>query len=354
LLGTFLKKSSVSIKHYLLLSAFFLFAAAYASAENPTIAVLEFTFPSEKILASDLENIKAMRVKVLDGVKKLDMFEVLPIVDTDKFISGNRIPIRSIYRPEYYSLFKDANISFVLSSDIEVTEKGYRLEYYLLSIRTGKFEKSGIILIKNTGPEINRTIGKSVREFFVKLNLSSEDLNGPIESALYAVGDIGPAGGVIFFVKPNNSGGWRYLEASPVDFDFAVAWGETATLPDARNALWTPNEPETGAGLGDGQRNTKLLIGAKSIDTANITAASACKLFRYNEMLDWFLPSRDELDALYRVVVSKKLGGFGDKSYWTSTQSTQSTAWFQTFNNGRMYPNGLKTDRLYIRPIRAF
>src|SRR5262249_2702659 len=34
----------------------------------------------------------------------------------------------------------------------------------------------------------------------------------------YAIGDIGPAGGYIFFENPNyRSDGWRYLEAAPFD-----------------------------------------------------------------------------------------------------------------------------------------
>ena len=40
----------------------------------------------------------------------------------------------------------------------------------------------------------------------------------------YRVGDTGPAGGIIFYDKGNNSGGWRYLEAAPYGAEFQAPW----------------------------------------------------------------------------------------------------------------------------------
>jgi hypothetical protein len=42
---------------------------------------------------------------------------------------------------------------------------------------------------------------------------------------VYKVGDFGPGGGWIFYDKGKISNGWRYLEAAPVDMEFAgIEW----------------------------------------------------------------------------------------------------------------------------------
>jgi hypothetical protein len=41
----------------------------------------------------------------------------------------------------------------------------------------------------------------------------------------YEVGDVGPAGGFIFYKNPNYaSDGWRYLEAAPFDQRAGAKW----------------------------------------------------------------------------------------------------------------------------------
>ena len=47
---------------------------------------------------------------------------------------------------------------------------------------------------------------------------------------------------------------------------------------------------------------------------------------------DWYLPSRDELDALYknRAVV----GNFEPLWYWASTEDDKDKAWIQNFADG--------------------
>ena len=46
-------------------------------------------------------------------------------------------------------------------------------------------------------------------------------------AAVYKVGDTGPAGGIVFYDKGNNSGGWRYLEAAPEDSEKGN-WGSNS------------------------------------------------------------------------------------------------------------------------------
>src|SRR5690606_38418506 len=51
---------------------------------------------------------------------------------------------------------------------------------------------------------------------------------------VYAIGDRGPAGGIVFYDKGDDEGGWRYLEAAPEAWnggpDPWVAWGCAGTV----------------------------------------------------------------------------------------------------------------------------
>ena len=62
------------------------------------------------------------------------------------------------------------------------------------------------------------------------------------------------------------------------------------------------------------------------------TAAHLCARYRLNGVGGWFLPSRDELAALYVGMKATGAGGFRDGAvadnltYWTSSQQTADMA----------------------------
>jgi len=65
----------------------------------------------------------------------------------------------------------------------------------------------------------------------------------------------------------------------------------------------------------------------------------------------WFLPSQDELNALYlqRGVV----GGFADDNYWSSSEVYAFLAWLQFFVSGSQVGIG-KVKSLRVRAVRGF
>ena len=69
----------------------------------------------------------------------------------------------------------------------------------------------------------------------------------------YALGDIGPAGGFIFYVNPNYAAdGWRYLEAAPFDQSAGAKWGcFRRAIAGAR-----------GTAVGTGRQNTHDMLAA--------------------------------------------------------------------------------------------
>src|SRR5262249_10918101 len=164
----------------------------------------------------------------------------------------------------------------------------------------------------------------------------------------YAIGDTGPAGGLIFYQNPNYAAeGWRYLEAAPFDQSAGVKWGcFRQAIPGAR-----------GTAIGAGKQNTlDIMAGCKG----EVNAAALCVNFSLNGVRGGFLPSRDELLWMYRNLRAKGIGGFQDGgirdnfTYWASSQDTADMAVHIDFaDNGRVHGDDKDFPRR-IRAIRAF
>jgi hypothetical protein len=165
----------------------------------------------------------------------------------------------------------------------------------------------------------------------------------------YAPGDVGPAGGLVFYVNPNYAiDGWRYLEAAPFDQSAGAQWGCFRTLiPGAR-----------GSAVGTGRQNTLDMIAAC---TVHGSAADLCANFILNGIKGWFLPSIDELTQMYVALKLAGLGDFGtadivdNYSYWSSTQRTADMAGHLDFaDNARRQHGDDKDFPRRVRAIRAF
>ena len=168
----------------------------------------------------------------------------------------------------------------------------------------------------------------------------------------YAIGAYGPAGGKIFHV--DISGFTLYANAT--DMIGSPAYFLEAALEDTVNCLWgiqANTIAGTAAPIGTGRKNTALIIAS---DSSSAEAAWACS--NYNNgtaFYDWFLPSLDELDALYTN--KNSVGNFGTGYYWSSTQApTPSEAHTQSFDSSYAQSTALKAigTGLPARPVRAF
>jgi hypothetical protein len=68
---------------------------------------------------------------------------------------------------------------------------------------------------------------------------------------------------------------------------------------------------------------------------------------------DWYLPSKFELDLMYTNLYRNALGDFTSNYYWSSTEVSNSFAWFQNFGNGSQ--NNFNKDNFsHVRAVRAF
>ena len=161
-------------------------------------------------------------------------------------------------------------------------------------------------------------------------------------STTYNIGDRGPAGGIVFYDKGNNTGGWRYLEAAPVDLGPVVYQTRSFTAREI--------EGDSGRGVGRGRYNTEFIIAAHRGNNDGFGAA-LCDSYEFNGFTDWFLPSRDELSYMYRNLFMKGLGNFRDARYWSSSEEGGAIC-FDFFSGKQETSN--PSNRFPVRPVRQF
>ncbi len=186
------------------------------------------------------------------------------------------------------------------------------------------------------------------------------DFNSPVNGNItlkavwrdYKVGDIGPAGGYIFYDcdADNDSGnkdglissecGWRFLEAAKDDLPRTMIFGD-----QSYDSWGTRFE------IGTGKKNTEILK-----EKGGRICASYYILGReIDGFSDWYIPSRYELNEMYLVLAKNGLGNFKKDKYWSSSEVSWSahSASYQNFADGEIDVH-LRTTYDYIRPIRSF
>jgi hypothetical protein len=168
----------------------------------------------------------------------------------------------------------------------------------------------------------------------------------PPAPTTYKIGDTGPAGGIIFYDKGSNSGGWRYLEAAPKEAETKEKWGGFRRTVSGTNA-----------DLGAGKRNTELIVNFMWGIGEYISAAQYCADLDFGGFDDWLLPGKNELNLMYANLRRKGLGGFSGGYYWSSSGSNSNHAWAQGFSNGHQDGDGnnYAREEIYsVRAVRAF
>ena len=168
--------------------------------------------------------------------------------------------------------------------------------------------------------------------------------NGGTTPVIYAIGDTGPSGvGIVFYVT---DGGLHGLEVAPVDQSTSAAWSTiTGTLIGT-----------TGTAIGTGSDNTDDII---TQNTGAASAAKICRDYRAAQEGDWFLPSRDELNAIWVNLVddgsgaNSGVGGFATAYYWSSSEYGAVGAWDQDFGSGDQ-DFDVKGNASRVRAVRAF
>lgn len=170
----------------------------------------------------------------------------------------------------------------------------------------------------------------------------------------FNIGERGPAGGYVFYdnFKTRKHDGWRFLEMAPSSTEFEARAG------------WANMDINTQVGIGHGRRNTELIVAHIRLHNNNGRGLHATGRYRRvawraDELVvthdgttfnDWFLPSRDELLAMYNL----GRGGLRRNRYWSSSHTGRNSAWNVDFRDGRESQDRGVANTLHGRAIRAF
>jgi len=187
-----------------------------------------------------------------------------------------------------------------------------------------------------------------------------------VNVAVYAIGDTGPGGGLVFLI----SGGRTYEMATKT-------WKSDENV----GMNWCNNDTSvsTGTGVGDGSANTTAMLTNLDLFVAcTATAANEARGYSDGVFTDWFLPSRDELNAMcnysrnpapatpaaptvpcsgtQNATFATGAFGFIAGGYWSSSQSvaTLANAYGQSFSGGSQTDRTKTGANQRVRPVRAF
>lgn len=157
------------------------------------------------------------------------------------------------------------------------------------------------------------------------------------------VGDVGPGRGLVFYAARTKQAWGRYLEVAP------RTWNPPA---GDLNVNWCSNVVDSIPGtqatvLGAGRANTAAMMTVCTSDAAVVATG-----YRGGGRSDWYLPSKDELRALF--LRQRIVGGFQLHGYWSSSEASPSEAWIQDFYADYTPAPSDKGYANFVRPIRAF
>ena len=183
------------------------------------------------------------------------------------------------------------------------------------------------------------------------------------------VGDAGPGGGIVFYDAGSTQSWGRYLEVA------CVSWQNNCvgTTADPRAEWGCFGRIITGAdgtAIGAGEQNTTDMANPVGGCLESGIAARLADELVLGGQSDWFLPSKDGLNALCKWAFGDTVnavcnnggpgglsltgfGGFSTGAYWSSSEYDDDFAWYQGFGNGFQL-NVTKDTTLYVRPVRAF
>lgn len=175
------------------------------------------------------------------------------------------------------------------------------------------------------------------------LEIGCDTSGGGTAAVKYDISDTGPSGvGIVFYITDD---GLHGLEVAPSDQSISQVWIEGGSTQT------TVNE-NTGTAIGTGLANSNAII-AQTGHTGS--GALVCREYNGGGLTDWYLPSREELDAIWDNLVNdgtgsnSGVGGFAVGYYWSSSEVGSGLAWNQYFNDGFQYP----VSKNYVQRVRA-
>jgi len=305
--------------------------------QGTTIAVLTFTSSSQTFSDYIVDELAT----AISSSRKL---KVIDRQNTDTIRKELNIQMSGdVSDNEVRRVGHQLGAQYVVTGSLVDVGNAYRFRLAAINVETAVREGSSSLNININDPQVVFLLtGQRPTQTKTGNTDSSSDNSGHI----YRIGDIGPAGGIVFYDRGVNSIGWRYLEAAPVETEFRAQWGPIENRPLLNFS--------TSEEIGSGRRNTQLIVEFLNSRGESGFAAQLCASLDFNGYSDWFLPSTGELELVYKNLAQNGLGSFSVSDYWSSYPlGNVASAHGWDFNTGSRF-NSSWSRTISVRAIRAF
>jgi len=163
---------------------------------------------------------------------------------------------------------------------------------------------------------------------------TSQAASTDAQLATLRIGDM-HAGGIIFYLDSTKKHG---LVAATKDQSTGIKWYNNVYVATGAK----------GTAIGTGASNTTKIVNKQG---SGKYAAKLCADLVLNGFSDWYLPSKQELNQLYKH--KAKVTGLAATNYWSSSESDANNAWDQEFGGGFKFADD-KSFTIHVRAVRSF
>jgi hypothetical protein len=228
-------------------------------------------------------------------------YQVITRTDIDRLLANQQIQVSSISSAENIRKLQLQNISYIVTGSVDAMGNDYAVTLRILDVSSGRFGHSANAFMASGSRDLYNGVTQLVNSFAAGMTSQGGQV-AQGSGGNYKVGDTGPGGGTVFFAERG-----AYMEVSGLLL--RADWDEAVTF--VRN-------------------------------------------YRGGGYSDWRLPTRGELDIVYRNLRAGNIGDLGNDLHWSSSEYLNNVhAWSQRFSDGSQDYRG-KSYTLSVRAIRAF
>jgi len=166
-------------------------------------------------------------------------------------------------------------------------------------------------------------------------SLAAQSADNATEPPAFSIGQ-SYHGGIIFYIDATGQHG---LIAATTDQGTGISWKKGVNKVTGA----------TGTAVGTGASNTTTIVAA--LGSTGTYAALLCANYSSGIYSDWYLPSKAELNLLYKH--KSVIPGLSSTNYWSSSEVSKGKAWDQEFGGGFQFKDD-KSFTLNVRAISSF